>query len=139
RPAARPRPGAPPPQRQVARADEEQPERGRSVSPRPADFLVIGFDRSRRAEMDRRADVRTVDAHAEGVGRNDDVEPALGELPLNHVARLSVEPGVVGPRAPAARSEAAALLVGLLARGRVHDPTPPPPSPALESPPPPLL
>src|SRR5438874_13742461 len=57
-----------PPQRQVARADEEKPERGCPVASGPAHFLVIRFDRSGRAEMDHHADVRTVDAHAERVG-----------------------------------------------------------------------
>src|SRR5262249_58997579 len=40
---------------------------------------------------------------------------------------------VVGPREPAARGEAAALLVGLLARGRVHDRSPARTSRTVES------
>src|SRR6185369_4856750 len=110
-----------PAERKIARTDEQEPKGRRAVTSRPAHFLVVGFDRSGRTQMDHGADVRTVDPHAERVGRHHDLEPAIGELSLHDVAGLAVEPGVIRAGPPAARREPRALLVGLLARGRVDD------------------
>ena len=46
------------------------------VAPGAADLLVVGLDRSRRREVDDRAHVGAVDAHAEGVGGDHDLELA---------------------------------------------------------------
>ena len=57
----------------VARRVEQQAMGGLAVSTGPPGLLVIGFERPRQVEMDHRADVGFVDAHPEGVGRDDDL------------------------------------------------------------------
>ena len=71
--------------------------------------------------MNHRAHVRAIDAHAERVGRDDDLGPALGEIGLRLYARSSLEARVIRARPPAALGEALRLLLRLTARGRVHD------------------
>ena len=97
------------------------PIAGSPSRPPRAHLLVVRLDRAGRSQVDHRADVGPVDAHAEGVGRDDDLGAAFGEVGLRALARPSVEAGVIGPRAPAAAGEALRLLLRLLARGRVDD------------------
>ena len=80
-----------------------------AVAAGAADLLVVGLDRARRGQVDDRAHVGPVDAHAEGVGRDDDLELAGGEGAL-HARRADAprQARVVGgrrasPRGPAAR------------------------------------
>ena len=71
--------------------------------------------------MHHRPHVGAVDAHAEGVGGDRDVEFAGHERTLHALAHRAAEARVVGRRAPAEGREARRLLVGGLARGRVDD------------------
>ena len=56
----------------VAGAEEQQAFARQAVAARAAGFLVITFDVFRQVVVDDEADVRFVDAHAEGDGRADD-------------------------------------------------------------------
>ena len=55
----------------VAGAEEQDAFAGQSVAARAAGFLVIALDVFRQIVVDDEADVRLVDAHAEGDGRAD--------------------------------------------------------------------
>ena len=71
----------------VARRVEQHALRRLAVATGAAGLLVVGFERPRQVEVDDRADVGLVDAHAEGVGGDDDLglaahEPVLGLGPL---------------------------------------------------------
>jgi hypothetical protein len=112
-------------QRRVARREEQEPERAPAVAARAPDLLVVDLERAGRPEVHHRAHVGAVDPHAEGVGRDDEVELAAREVPLHGVARGGVEPGVVGRRAPAAPCEPHRLLLRTAAGRRVDDRGPP--------------
>ena len=85
---------------QVTRRHQQQAERRRAVPARAPDLLVVRLDGAGRRQVDDRADVGPIDAHAEGVGRDHHLDPALGEGALRGVARPSIEPGVVGHAPP---------------------------------------
>ena len=68
-------------QRQVLRP-AHQAERVLAVAAGATDLLVIGLDRTGRAEVRHGAHVGAVDAHAEGVGGADHVDLAGGECRL---------------------------------------------------------
>jgi len=67
------------------------------------------------------AHVRLVDAHAEGVGRDDDLGGAGHERVLALRARLRAHPGVVGDGGDALGGDPLRELVCVLARPRVDD------------------
>ena len=56
---------------------QQQAEGVVPVAAGAADLLVVRLDRARRREVDDRAHVGAVDAHAEGVGGDDDLERAV--------------------------------------------------------------
>ncbi len=68
----------PPAQCDVLHAIEHQGFGRRAVAAGAAGFLVIGFEARRQVEMRDEADVRLVDPHAEGDGRDQD-QPLVGE------------------------------------------------------------
>ncbi len=94
---------------------------GSPSRPAAAHLLVVRLDGAGWSQVDHRADVGPVDAHAEGVGRDHDLGSAFGEVGLRVLAGPSVEAGVIGPRTPPAAGEALRLLFRLLARGGVDD------------------
>jgi len=61
-----------------------------------ADLLVVLLDGTGKCGVDDSADVRLVDAHAEGDGGDDDLEFSGEELALDTLASDWVEAGVVG-------------------------------------------
>ena len=81
--------------------------RGLAVAAGAAHLLVVRLDRARRSQVDHRADVRPIDAHAERVGRDDDLGPALGEVAPAR-ARACRRRGRRDRRAPASRGRRAA-------------------------------
>ena len=107
--------------RDVAGADQHLGDRVLAVAAGAADLLVVRLDRAGGREMDHGADVGPVDAHAEGVGRDDDLELAGGEGDRDLVAALAGEAGVVGLASPAISDQAVALDLGALAGRAVED------------------
>ncbi len=71
--------------------------------------------------MDHEADVRLVDPHPEGVGRDDHVDLAAKKLFLGFGALRHVEPGVVGDRATPGTLDHLCLLLGGLAGAGVDN------------------
>ena len=110
-----------PAQGQVAGRVEQQAEGLSAVAPGPAHLLVVGLDRPGRGEVDDRAHVGAVDAHAEGVRGHDHLEPALREGALHARAGLAGHARVVAVGAPAACGEPGGLFFRRPARGRVDD------------------
>ena len=101
---------------------EEQPERGLAVAAGAPHLLVVGLDRARRREVDHRAHVGAIDAHAEGVGRDHDLGARRRRTRAAR-ARARAAPSPRGRRRarhprPASR---AAFLLAPLARRRVDD------------------
>ena len=76
-------------------AKSKHATRGLAVAPGSAGFLIVGFERARHVVVDHRADVGLVDAHAEGVGGDDDLGLAAHEPFLRLVPLLAGQPGVV--------------------------------------------
>ena len=74
-------------EREVARRDEQETEGVRAVPSRAPHFLVVGLDRAGRSQVDHRAHVRAVDAHAEGIGRHHDLGAGVCEVALRSLAR----------------------------------------------------
>ena len=69
---------------------------GLAVASGAPGFLVIGLEALRQVEVGDEAHVGLVDAHAEGDGRDHDDAVLAQEALLVALARLRVEPGVVG-------------------------------------------
>ena len=94
-----------PPELDVARAIERERVGGQAVAAGAADLLVIGFDRRGHVGVKDEADVRLVDPHAKGDGRADDAIVLALKGVLIAGAKLMIEPGVIGERAPAGARE----------------------------------
>ena len=105
----------------VLAAEEEDTFPRRAVAAGPARFLVIAFDVLGHLVVDDVADVALVDAHAEGVGGDDDLEPVVGEGVLHGPAHVVAQAGMVaaGPDAPPRQFFIDA--VHFLARRRIDD------------------
>src|SRR5207302_475924 len=86
-----------------------------------SDLLVIGLDGLRHRVVQHEADVRAVNAHAEGVGGGDDVERAGLELLLDVCARVAVHAGVVVLRAPATVPQRLGDGLGVAARAGIDE------------------
>ena len=111
----------PPAQGQVSRGYQQQAEGRGAVASGPPGLLVVGLYRARRRQVDDAAHVGTVDAHAEGVGGDDDLLRASDEGALHRLAGVAVHAGVVGGGVPAARGEPGGLFLRLAAGGGVED------------------
>ena len=110
------------PQRHVAGRHEQQPERGLAVAAGAPDLLVVGLDRAGRREVDDGAHVGAVDAHAERVGGDDDLERARRGTRCCAACARGPARGPRGrPRRASRAPRAARLLLGALARRRVDD------------------
>src|SRR5690606_2419469 len=107
--------------REVARAGEEQPVRGGAVAAGAADLLVILFDAARGLGVGHQADVRAIDAHAEGVGGDHQPASAGREAGAGPLAHRGLEARVVGGAAPALLGEQRRDLLRVLARAGVDD------------------
>ena len=95
-----------------------------AVAARAADLLIIAFHRFRQVGMGHPADVRLVDAHAEGDGRADHqvvlpLEPVLRLLP-----DLRFQSGVIGQGGDARVAERLGQHLRLVAGRGVDDPRP---------------
>ena len=105
----------------VLAAEEEDTFPRRAVAAGPARFLVVAFDVLGHLVMDDVADVALVDAHAESVGSDDDLEPVIRKGVLHGPAHVVAEAGMIaaGPDAPPRQLFIDA--VHFLARRRIDD------------------
>ena len=85
-------------ERHVVETVEGQRVGGQTVAAGAADLLIVGLNRGRHVGVRDKAHVRLVDAHAEGDGRDDDHAVLAQETVLVAIARLLIEPGVIGER-----------------------------------------
>ena len=109
-------------QAEVLGAVEEHGLGGRAVAPGAPDLLVVGVERLGDLRVDDPADVRLVDAHAEG-GRGDhDVEVVVHEPLLDVVAVAAAHAAVVGGRAQAVLAQPGGELLGRAPGRHVEDP-----------------
>ncbi len=83
----------------VAGGEEQEALGGQAVASGAPGLLVIALGVLRQIVMDDEADVRLIDAHAEGDGGADDLDLVAQEALLVFRALLGGEPGVVGTRA----------------------------------------
>ena len=95
---------------------------GQAVAPGAAGLLVVGLEARRQRPVPDRAHVGLVDAHAEGVRRDDDVGVAAHERVLARASasRPPCRRGRRRPRRPSADEQLGDLL-GALARAAVDD------------------
>ena len=101
----------------------EQGALGRvAVAARAARLLVVGLEAAGHPVVHHVADVRLVDAHAEGVGRDNDRRLAGGETAVRRRALLAAHARVVRGRADAHASQLLREFLGRLPRTGVDDP-----------------
>ena len=115
----------PPPRAGEILGAPEQPGLGRlAVAARPAGLLVEGLDRLGDAGMGDEADVRLVDAHAEGDGRDHHHLLARHENALVARAQAGFEPGMIGQSRPPGRGELGGDRLRLVAARHIDDARP---------------
>ena len=105
----------------VAGAEEQHAFARQTVAARAAGFLVIALDVFRQVVMDDEADVRLVDAHAEGDGRADHAHVVAQKKFLMLGALLRRQPGVIRPRLHAVLGEIGGDALGGFARLAIDD------------------
>ena len=95
-----------------------------SVPTGPARLLIVGFERLGHVVMNDVPDVRLVDAHPEGDGRDDHVHVLHQELVLDARPLGGVHAGVVGGGAHPIDLECLGDFLHLLAAEAIHDAAP---------------
>ncbi len=106
----------------VVPAGEEQAALGfQAVAPGAAAFLLVVFQRLGHARVDHVADVRLVDAHAEGDRGHDRVGFVFDERVLVAATVVVAQAGVVGQRTIAQLLQGGGGLVHVFARDAVDD------------------
>ena len=115
----------PPPQVEIGAIPQEHASRRVAIAPRAASLLVICLDTFRRIQMNDVANVRLVDAHAEGVRCHDHRNRIRDEPLLVYPALLGGKARVVMPhphtQGRKLMHQVLRKLVHLLARRAVHD------------------
>ena len=110
-----------PPHRRVAAAVQQQAVGLEPVAARAAALLHVVLERLRHAGVNDVADVRLVDAHAEGDGGDDHVGPLFEKRVLIAVPLVVGQAGVVGQGAVAEARQRRGRLVDFLAADAVDD------------------
>jgi len=100
---------------------EQHAAGGLTVAAGTAGLLDIVLQRARRLGMDDNAHVLLVHAHAEGIGRADDLQLAGDEGLLDAPLLRGADPGVEVLDCPALALESLGQRLDPLARGRVDD------------------
>ena len=100
---------------------EEYATRRPLVAAGAARFLQVVFQGAGDVGMNHHAHVRFVDAHAEGVGRDDHPQCAVDETLLDGLLRFRQEPGVEIVRGDVLGAEKFRHLPGRSARGAIDD------------------
>ncbi len=111
-----------PPLHEVGRRVDEHAFGFETVAAGTARFLLIVLERLWRAGVHDEADVGAVDPHAEGDGRDDDVDLFVEEEILVAAAFAVVQPGVIRAGADARFGEPGGERFDLAARRAVDDP-----------------
>ena len=93
----------------------------RPIAPGPADLLPIGLDRGWRVQMDDKADVGFVDAHAKGDGRHHHRLIGLQEFLQAVGAQALVQSGVIGQGRNAGLDQGGGHFLGGVPRAGVDD------------------
>ena len=106
---------------QVVIAVEQHGLRRRAVAARAADLLVVSLHAGRQVEMADIADVRLVDAHAEGDGRHHHRLVLAHEAVLAALAQLRILAGMIGDGVEPFLLQESRDLVGELARQAIDD------------------
>ena len=110
-----------PPLEEVRRRVDEHALRLEAVAPGSSRFLLIVFERLRRAGVDDEPHVGSIDAHAEGDGGDDDVGVLVEERVLIPAALVVGKPGVVRPGADAGLGQPRRQRIDLTPRRAVDD------------------
>ena len=109
------------PLQEVGRRVDQHALRFEAVAPGAAGLLLVVLERLRRAGVNDEAHVRSVDAHAEGHGGDDDVGVLVEKRVLIPAALVVGEAGMVGPGANAGLGQPRRQRVDLAARRAVDD------------------
>ena len=99
----------------VLLAVEQQTIRRQAIPPGPADLLVVALDVLGQVEVQHKAHVGLVDAHAEGDRGHHHRHVCAGELALIALACGVVQAGVIGQGRPAGFDQAGRQVVDRLA------------------------
>ena len=105
----------------VLAAEEEDTFPRRAVAAGPARFLIVAFDVLGHLVVDDVADVALVDAHAEGIGGDDDLYLVVRKGVLHGPAHVITETGMVMTGFDAAPRQFLIDPVYFLARRRIDD------------------
>jgi len=81
------------------------------------------LDRFRGVGVDYESDIRTVDSHAEGYGRDDNIDPLIHKIILYFSSDLGIEARVIGSARNSGLGERFRQPVDLLSGLGVDDPT----------------
>ena len=108
-------------QANVAHAVERQRVGRQAVAAGAADLLIIAFDVGGEIGVEHEADIRLVDAHAEGDGGNHDNAVLLQEGVLVARAGGLLHAGVIGERLDAVLTQVFGQFVGLAPRGAIDN------------------
>ena len=106
----------------VAAGKEQQAVRRQSVAPRASRFLVVALDVLRQIRVDDVADVRLVDAHAEGDGGADDLRLVPQEGVLIPRTLVGIEAGMIGDGGKSLRPQRGGEGFSAFAGLAVNDP-----------------
>ena len=91
------------------------------VAPGSARLLLIVLDRFRHRQVDDEADIRAVDAHAEGDGGDDQIALLRDESVLHAPPFVRRFAGVIGERFVAQRFQRVVRLIDILAAQAIND------------------
>ena len=91
-----------------------------TVAPRAANLLVVGLHAARQRQVQHGADVRFVDAHAEGNRGHHHIQLTGEEVGLDALTHLGRQARVIGLRAMRGGKYVGHVLRGFAGR-RVHD------------------
>ena len=105
----------------IAVAPEQDALGGLSIPAGTSCLLVVFLERERQAVIDDKADVGLVDAHAEGIRRDDDRDIVLDKGLLCAGALVRLHTGVVGGSTEAVFEKRCCDLFGALPRPAVDD------------------
>ena len=111
----------PAPLQEVGGRVEQQALGVEAVAAGAAGLLLVVLERLGRAGVDDEAHVRSIDAHAEGDGGDDDVGALVDEGVLVARALVVGQAGVIRDRLVAGVGERRGRLVDVLARDAVDD------------------
>ena len=108
-------------QRHVTVGDQQQAVGILSIAAGAADLLIVRLDRAGRSQVGNGAHVGAVNAHAKGVGGDDNLDSVFDKGALNGVPVWPLHARVIGGRSPAIPLEACGLFFGAFAGGGIDD------------------